>query len=246
MSATSIMPATSSSSPNSPTAPRLKAYATASGASAGARGTRRPADRALSGRLSDLRRPAHDRFVHLRESAMPRRFWQRHAERRGGRSPAARRQARAGPDHAAAGSQGRQARIRARFAVCGHLFGRDDAYAGRGDRAGARGNEGVRCRLPRLARRRIDHGLRQGARLAHRRQPALHSHHLCRLRDDADPRRDQGRPEDHGAHQRRAAGNRDLRRRPHAVAAGRPSPRRPASTPSRMRWKRSMRATAIP
>ena len=57
----------------------------------------------------------------------------------------------------------------------------------------------VRCRLRGRARRRLDDRARQGDRLAHRRQPALHSHHLCRLGDDADPRRDRERPEDHGA-----------------------------------------------
>ena len=82
----------------------------------------------------------------------------------------------------------------------GALLERHHAHARRGDRGCAGRGEARRRRLPGGARRRLDDRARQGDRAQDRPAADRHPDHLCRLRDDADPRRDEGRQEDHAAH----------------------------------------------
>ena len=151
------------------------------------------------------------------------------------------------PDYAAAGSARRKLGSALGPLFAGHFFRCHNAYAGRGDRAGARGHEGLRGRLRRLARRRIDDRARQGARAC---APASTSSCIPTTYAGSEMTPILGETEDGlkttRAHRRRAAGNRHLRRRSHAARCRRPLPRHPASTPSRMRSKRFMPATPIP
>jgi alcohol dehydrogenase class IV len=96
--------------------------------------------------------------------------------------------------------QGAKLWRRARSRFMRHLRGRTDAHAVEVTERSAGGDEGVRRPIGVVSLGGgSTTGPRQGAGLAHRRQPALHSHHLCRLGDDADRRPDRERPEDHGA-----------------------------------------------
>ncbi len=99
----------------------------------------------------------------------------------------------ADPHHAAAGNGSRK-KLGAELGSlqCRHLSRRHRCmHAGRGHRSSTRGDECVQGRLRGRARRRFDDRTRRGSGVTHRRQPALHPHHLRRVRDDADPGRDQ-------------------------------------------------------
>ena len=100
--------------------------------------------------------------------------------------------------------------------------GADDAYAGLVTEHALAGVSRGWGRLHCRGRRRLDHWPRQGAGAAHRPAADRHSHHLRRLGDDADPRRDGGWAQDDAAQPSRAAGDGDLRRRPDARPADGP------------------------
>ena len=102
------------------------------------------------------------------------------------------------------------------------LCRRHHAHAGRRHRGRAEAGAVLRRRLPGGARRRLDHRPVQGDRAAHRPAADRHPDHLCRLGDDADPRRDQGRPQDHAEIAESPSRSGALRRRPDHDAARRP------------------------
>ena len=77
----------------------------------------------------------------------------------------------------------------------------------------------LRRRLHRRAGRRFDDGARQGDRVAHRSAADRDPDHLCRLGNDADPRRNREWREEDDPQCESAAGSRHLRRRSDDVVA---------------------------
>ena len=124
--------------------------------------------------------------------------------------------ARAGSRHTAAGGRGGAGCALLGDASAGRLRRRRDAHAGRGHREALAASP-ARGRRAGRGGRRLDHRPRQGDRPPHRPAADRRPDDLCRLRDDADPGRDEGRREDHAAQPEDSARNRHLRRRPHAV-----------------------------